>query len=157
MGARRMRVWIIIATGLAAVGGVAVLVLSQDDQDLPAATGDQIAGAPLYAENCASCHGANLEGQADWRAPGPDGRLPAPPHDETGHTWHHGDAMIFAYTKQGGAGAMKAAGVDDFDSGMPAFGDILSDQEIWDIMAFLKSTWPERVRDAQAARTASES
>ena len=60
-------------------------------------------------------------------------------------------------TKQGGAETMKAAGVDDFDSGMPAFGDILSDQEIWDIMAFLKSTWPDRVRDVQAARTASES
>jgi len=65
--------------------------------------------------------------------------------------------MIFAYTKQGGAEAMKAAGIEDFDSGMPAFGDILSDQEIWDIMAYIKSTWPERVRDAQSARTASES
>ncbi|SEO09791.1 c-type cytochrome [Palleronia pelagia] len=152
-----MKVWIIMAAGLAAVTGAAGLLFAQADLDLPNATGDPVAGAQLYAENCASCHGANLEGQADWRSPGPDGRLPAPPHDETGHTWHHGDAMIFAYTKQGGAEAMKAAGIEDFDSGMPAFGDILSDQEIWDIMAYIKSTWPERVRDAQSARTASES
>ena len=51
--------------------------------------------ASLYAENCASCHGAKLEGQPDWRSPGPDGVMPAPPHDRTGHTWHHGDGMLF--------------------------------------------------------------
>ena len=39
-------------------------------------------GQQIYAENCASCHGANLEGQPNWRSPGPEGRLPAPPHDE---------------------------------------------------------------------------
>ncbi|MCB1335497.1 MAG: c-type cytochrome, partial [Roseivivax sp.] len=33
-------------------------------------------GAAVYAEACASCHGANLEGQPEWRSPGPDGRLP---------------------------------------------------------------------------------
>ena len=31
-------------------------------------------GALLYADNCASCHGANLEGQPEWRTPGADGR-----------------------------------------------------------------------------------
>ena len=81
-----MKVWIIMAAGLAAVTGAAGLLFAQADLDLPNATGDPVAGAQLYAENCASCHGANLEGQADWRSPGPDGRLPAPPHDETGHT-----------------------------------------------------------------------
>ena len=41
-----------------------------------------------YQEYCASCHGVNLEGQANWRSRNQDGTLPAPPHDETGHTWH---------------------------------------------------------------------
>jgi len=144
------------ASGLAAL--VALVVLTPDGGEAagPAGPVDIAAGASLYAENCASCHGANLEGQADWRSPGPDGRLPAPPHDETGHTWHHGDGLLFAYTKNGGAAAMADAGIGDFDSGMPGFGDTLTDQEIYDIIAFIKSTWSERARDAQAERTRTE-
>ncbi len=113
-------------------------------------------GAVLYAEFCASCHGTELEGQPNWRAPNEDGTLPAPPHDETGHTWHHGDALLFDYTKQGGEAALEARGVSDFASGMPGFGDSLSDQQIWDILAYIKSTWPERIREMQAVRTESE-
>ncbi|WP_370644306.1 c-type cytochrome [Ruegeria sp. SCSIO 43209] len=42
------------------------------------ASADSARGAVLYAENCASCHGANLEGQQDWQTPDPDGVLRAP-------------------------------------------------------------------------------
>ena len=52
-------------------------------------------GKNVYMENCASCHGVALEGQANWRQRDPDGYLPAPPHDETGHTWHHSDSNPF--------------------------------------------------------------
>jgi len=48
-------------------------------------------GQQVYAARCASCHGANLEGQPNWQQELPTGGLPAPPHDETGHTWHHND------------------------------------------------------------------
>jgi mono/diheme cytochrome c family protein len=116
---------------------------------------DIVAGKALYAETCAACHGAKLEGQPDWRSPGEDGRLPAPPHDETGHTWHHGDRLLFDYTKLGGRAVMAAQGMD-FDSGMPGFGDQLSDQEIWNILGYIKSTWPERIQDMQAVRTEGE-
>ncbi|RJL07376.1 cytochrome c [Paracoccus aestuarii] len=112
-------------------------------------------GRILYAEHCAACHGAELEGATDWQSPGPDGRLPAPPHDETGHTWHHGDAMLFDYTRRGGQAVLDDLGVR-FTSGMPAFGDLLSDIEIEAILAFIRSTWPDRMRDYQAARTAAE-
>ena len=88
---------------------------------------DSEAGAVLYAENCASCHGAQLEGEPDWRSPKDDGTLPAPPHDRTGHTWHHGDALLFDYTKLGGQAALEASGVTNFNSGMPGFGEQLSD------------------------------
>ena len=60
-------------------------------------------GKPLYDDNCASCHGGDLEGEPDWRIPDEDGFLPAPPHDATGHTWHHPDAQLFAITKHGTA------------------------------------------------------
>ena len=43
-------------------------------------------GRVVYAENCASCHGVSLAGQANWRQRDADDYLPAPPHDETGHT-----------------------------------------------------------------------
>jgi len=112
-------------------------------------TVDIVRGQALYAENCAACHGANLEGQPDWRSPGPDGILPAPPHDETGHTWHHADALLFEYIKLGGEAALAQQGLE-FASGMPGFGDQLSDAEIWNIIAYIKSTWPERQRAIQA-------
>lgn len=113
---------------------------------------DLVAGKALYAETCAACHGASLEGQDNWRSPGTDGRLPAPPHDETGHTWHHADQVLFDYTKLGGREVMAAQGME-FDSGMPGFGDQLSDQEIWNILGYIKSTWPEEIQDMQDART----
>src|SRR3546814_20707961 len=52
-------------------------------------------GETVYRQQCASCHGAQLEGQPDWRVRQPDGRLPAPPHDENGHTWHHPEQALF--------------------------------------------------------------
>ena len=103
------------------------------------------AGRVLYAENCAECHGEKLEGQPDWRSPLPEGGLPAPPHDAGGHTWHHADQLLFDYTKKGGA----ALAPDGFKSNMPAFAETLSDAEIVSILAFIKSTWPEKQREYQ--------
>lgn len=110
------------------------------------------AGQILYTNNCASCHGAKLEGQPNWQSRNSDGILPAPPHDATGHTWHHDNELLFEYTKLGGKGALAARGITDFNSGMPAFDGVVSDEDIWDILAFIKSTWPEREQDAQASR-----
>lgn len=103
-------------------------------------------GMELYSVHCASCHGANLEGQPDWQSPNPDGTLPAPPHDESGHTWHHGDKLLFDYVKLGGAQTMASRGVGSFKSAMPSFEGVLSDQEIQEIFVFLKSHWSARAR-----------
>jgi mono/diheme cytochrome c family protein len=100
-------------------------------------------GARLYAEYCAACHGAGLEGQPNWRERLPEGGLPAPPHDETGHTWHHEDQVLFDYTKFGGQQVVGPG----FESNMPGFGEDLSDEQIWAVLSFIKSTWPERERD----------
>jgi mono/diheme cytochrome c family protein len=119
------------------------------------APGDPVVGEGLYQEGCAVCHGVNLEGQPDWRSPGEDGFLPAPPHDETGHTWHHADGVLFNYVKLGGKEALARQGLD-YNSGMPGFAEQLSDQQIWDILAYIKSTWPERERETQASRSEAE-
>ncbi len=115
-------------------------------------TGEQIAlGQEVYAQNCASCHGANLEGQPNWKRRLENGRMPAPPHDESGHTWHHSDQDLFEITKLGVGGV-----VAGYESDMLAFGEILSDEEIASVLAFIKSTWPERQRDVQARITAKD-
>lgn len=113
---------------------------------------DLISGEKLYSENCASCHGENLQGQPNWQFPDENGVLPAPPHDKTGHTWHHDNALLFEYTKLGGQGAIEARGVTGFNSGMEGFSDVLSDDEIWDVLAYIRSTWSKRLQDAQASR-----
>ena len=103
-------------------------------------------GAQVYAAQCAACHGANLEGQPNWRERKPDGKLPAPPHDETGHTWHHDDKTLFALTK---FGLFKLVG-QHVPTDMPAYDGVLSDREIHAVLAYIKSRWPAHVRQRQA-------
>jgi len=109
-------------------------------------------GERIYAEACASCHGADLQGNANWREPGPNGRYPAPPHDESGHTWHHGDALLFRIVKDGTAAVVG----NGYESDMPGFGDAYSDAEIRDVLAYIRSRWPEEQRTVQAEITARE-
>lgn len=103
-------------------------------------------GKTVYGEYCAACHGKDLEGQPDWRIRKPDGRLPAPPHDETGHTWHHPDEHLFRITKMG---VKPPLAPDGYESDMPAFDGVLSDEEILAAIAYIKSRWSERTRGRQ--------
>ena len=105
-------------------------------------------GKAVYAEQCASCHGARLEGQPDRPTPRKrNGRLPAPPHDASGHTWHHPDTDLFKITKQGVA----AFAPPGYESDMPAFGGVLSDAEFWAVLVYIKSSWPGKIRRRHAA------
>ena len=150
--------WIAIG-GLGAVLVVAFGIWLASGTDAPATNVrmpenvDVAQGEAVYAAQCASCHGADLEGQPNWQTPGPDGVLPAPPHDDSGHTWHHPDSMLFDYTKFGGEEAAARMGLEGVVSGMPGFGDVLSDQDIWNVLAFIKSHWSARNQELQAQRT----
>jgi mono/diheme cytochrome c family protein len=104
-------------------------------------------GAGIYAIHCAACHGSNLEGQPDWQSRNAQGRLPAPPHDEHGHTWHHEDQVLFDVTKYG-MGKHAPAG---YQSDMPAFGSTLGDDDIVAVLAFIKSRWPPLIHDKRRA------
>lgn len=99
------------------------------------------AGSSIYAENCASCHGAALEGQDDWRMPNSNGRAKAPPHDASGHTWHHPDIQLFQIVKYGTAALVG----NGYESDMAGYEDILSDEDILNVMAYIKSTWPDEI------------
>jgi len=100
-------------------------------------------GRVLYAENCAACHGADRRGEPDWQTAKSDGRMPAPPHDGSGHTWQHSDLALLEVVKFGPG---VAAGRKDAASDMPAFGDRLSDEEIIAIYSFIKSRWTIDIR-----------
>jgi len=147
-----MRKKTLYVTTFAAIAGLvvaAIVVLAQQNE---AGTGllkpeDRrvlAAGETLYVANCASCHGVKLEGQVeDWRSPGPDGLMPAPPHDETGHTWHHTDQILFEITKYG---IVAAANLKNYTSAMPVYEGVLTDAEIIAVLSYIKSTWPDEIR-----------
>lgn len=143
---------IIIATLVALIATMTVAIVligGRGTADDPQA-GDVAEGRQLYLENCAACHGDTLEGQPNWRERLPNGRMPAPPHDETGHTWHHSDDQLFRITRDGVAAIVGG----NYESDMPGFGEILTDDEIWAVLDYIKSTWPEpeRARQAQTSQ-----
>jgi len=140
---RWLRTGVLWACGSAIAGcdgGSSAVVLRIDDAKVLAT------GAAVYQKHCAACHGARLEGQPRWRERDAQGRMPAPPHDATGHTWHHPDQLLFDITKHGVA---KAAKLNDYDSAMPAFAGVLSDAEIVAALSWIKSQWPAEIRHHQ--------
>jgi S-disulfanyl-L-cysteine oxidoreductase SoxD len=115
----------------------------------PADAAQVALGGKVYAEHCAVCHGAKLEGQPNWRQRLPNGRMPAPPHDESGHTWHHTDEVLFGITKEGLVPGRYAP--PGYESDMPAFGGKLSDAEIRAVLSFIYGHWKTKeVLDARA-------
>ena len=99
-------------------------------------------GKDIYSQECASCHGKNLAGQANWRERDDKGYMPAPPHDKNGHTWHHSDHNLFLMTKYG---IEKIIG-KKYPNNMPAYEDMLSDYEIIAVLSYIKSTWPSYIQ-----------
>ncbi len=134
--------------GLAVVGGIATAAYLWQSEPahanglLPYQDADHIAkGAEIYQDACASCHGDQLQGERNWRERDADGYLPAPPHDETGHTWHHPDQQLIQIVALG----TEAIVGNGYQSKMIGFADSLAPQDIIDVLAFIKSTWPTPV------------
>lgn len=111
---------------------------------LPTLAPGQVArGREVYLQHCASCHGQRAEGAPSWQRPDARGDLPAPPHDDGGHTWRHPDAQL--------AGIVRDGMRDPFNKTpeltMPPFKDKLSDEDVAAVIAYFKSLWsPEHRR-----------
>lgn len=91
--------------------------------------GDPKAGKAKYDANCIGCHGATGKGDGAAAA-----ALNPKPQDHTdGKTMNAlSDKYLFDIIKDGGAAVKKAAF-------MPASNKKLSDQEIWDVVAYIRS------------------
>ena len=144
--------WVVVfaALGVAVLAATVYLTsVGKDDGfiDPSADQGRITLGKTVYAANCAACHGANLQGQANWRERLANGRLPAPPHDKTFHTWHHPDRLLIDMVKNGLVPGRTAP--PGYESDMPAYAGILSDEEIVAVIAYIKSSWPPNVLQAQ--------
>jgi mono/diheme cytochrome c family protein len=143
--------YLLLGAAVAASGAAVLLHFGGDSQERtfidPANQVLVAHGKTIYANQCAACHGAKLEGQPEWRMRRPDGRLPAPPHDETGHTWHHPDAVLVDIVKNGLVPGRTAP--DDYKSDMPAYAQVLSDDDIAAVLAYIKSTWPAEILEMQ--------
>ncbi len=87
-------------------------------------------GAELYVANCQMCHG-DQQGQ---------GGVGAPPHNETGHTWHHPDAQLKDWVMNGKLGFAR----------MPGFNETLTESEIDETLTYIKTWWIEEQRETQA-------
>ncbi len=117
---------------------------------LPTLDTEEVArGRQIYLQYCASCHGPNAEGTPDWEQPDERGNLPPPPHDDSGHTWRHGDEELSRIIRDGWR--------DPFNQTpeltMPPFKDALSDAEIRAVITYFKSLWSEEHRRWQWEET----
>lgn len=134
-----------VTSGLTELVSVQAQTPSPTRQADPADAEQVAVGQQVYASFCAGCHGSNLEGQPNWKTRLPLGNFPAPPQDATGHTWHHADQWLFEIVKYGG----RYHAPPRYRSAMPAYQDMLSDTEIWAVLAFIKSRWPASTRKQQ--------
>lgn len=103
-------------------------------------------GQTVYVQSCASCHGANLEGKPNWKIPLADGSLPSPPHDSSGHTWHHPDELLLDSIANGGD--------PKYNSQMPGFKEQLTGEQMAAVLEFIKSRWSREAREYQWWMTA---
>lgn len=145
---RRYRVPAMSAVAVALIAAGATWYFQDDETIVPgdATDLDQVAfGSRVYERICANCHGAELDGQLGWEQPLKDGTRLAPAHSAEGKTWRKADETLFEVVKFGGESLKPDGGV----SRMPGFGEKLTDHEIWAVIAFIKSTWPNDLQDAQ--------
>lgn len=103
-------------------------------------------GEAVYAAECAACHGDRGQGQPNWQVANADGSLPAPPHDASGHTWHHPDDELLQIIARGGSIYLET-------STMPAYENTLTEQEMVAVLDYIKTMWGPREQAYQAEQT----
>ena len=94
-------------------------------------------GKAVYGAHCMACHGTGGKGQpGDWRIRDADGFYPPPPLDDSAHAWHHPTAALLETIRDGSPQGQGR---------MPAWKGRLSEQEMQDVVAYIKSLWSDPV------------
>jgi mono/diheme cytochrome c family protein len=70
----------------------------------------------------------------------------APPHTNAGHTWHHPDRLLEEIVLKGSREVYRK-------EGMPAFENILTQEEVRAILGYLRTWWGEEQRGFQVEVT----
>ncbi len=116
--------------------------ISSNSLNIESASKQILLGSSLYLKNCVSCHGNKLQGQPKWNIEKDSaGHNYAPPLNGTGHTWHHNPEILFNIIRYG----LKKMYPDY--KGKMLGNDDLTDDEIWSILAYIKSTWPDSIKN----------
>lgn len=102
-----------------------------------------IRGAQLYKRYCQSCHGERGVGEPvyPWNV-GKPGYFPAPALDDSQHAWHHSDEDLVQFILHGSPRTPR----------MPAWGKVLSEKKVEDIVAYIKSLWGPRAIECQGPK-----
>ena len=95
----------------------------------PAYSGDAGRGSKTFGENCSYCHGRDGKGNTPIAK-----AFTAPPPDFTNRSQMASWTELDVYIAILGGG--DAVGHSEF---MPSWGEVLSDNDIWDLVAFIKS------------------
>lgn len=96
-------------------------------------------GKTVFVANCAQCHGNVGQGLvADWKTRNPDGSFPPPPLNGTAHTWHHSTEVLLETINNGGI---------PLGGTMPAFKEVLSEEEKLAVIAFIQNLWDDDTYD----------
>lgn len=111
--------------------GAETLALSRD-LDSP----QVVRGRAIYDRHCAECHGAQGKGPVgDWRIRDAEGKFPAPPLDDSAHAWHHPTTVLLEVVREGSPQGQ---------GNMPAWKEKLSEQDMQDVVAYIKSLWSDQ-------------
>lgn len=137
LGRRLVQRWpalrsaVIVGRTFGIIGGVALIAASFAVGDTPMSTVPNpnpptvrsiAAGAALYQANCAACHGVDAKGGGPLA-----GTTRVPPPSLVDHVGSHRDGDLFYWIENGRPG------------GMPSFAGQLSDDQIWDLVNYLRS------------------
>jgi mono/diheme cytochrome c family protein len=113
---------------------------------LPVLDPTQVArGREVYLQHCTRCHGGNAEGAPHWQQPDAHGDMPAPPHNDTGHTWRHSDAQLAEIIRNG----LRDPFNKTPELTMPPFKGPLTNTQIADVIVYFKSLWSAEHRAFQ--------
>ena len=92
-------------------------------------------GERIFAQHCVVCHGEHAVGDANWRYRDESGQFPPPPLNGTAHAWHHPWEELHQIIRDG-------------QNNMPAWGAVLSSEEIDDTIHWFQSLWSDEVYEA---------